>query len=411
MPNNKKKLIFLAVVLAIAVAAVTGGSFYFGFQLGEKHPKTIIVKGVTGLGPDEEIAVDFSVFWEAWEKLKDKHIKGAEIKNQDLLYGAIGGLADSFGDPNTTFMEPEDSKKFEEDVSGNFGGIGAEIGFKNGQLIIVAPLEDSPAEKAGLRAGDKILAVDGDSTAGIDLMDAVKKIRGEIGTEVVLTILGEEKEKSKDVSIIRDNIVVPTLKWEFKDNDMVHLQLYSFNENAPYLFYKAALNILLRGVSGVVLDLRNNPGGLLDVALNLAGWFLDRGDAVITEKFRSGEELVFRANGTAAFKGIPLVILVNKGSASASEILAGSLRDHYGIKLIGERTFGKGTVQELFSLKDASKLKITIANWLLPGGQTIEDNGLEPDIEVKVTEEDIEAGKDPQLEKALEVLWEEIIGQ
>ncbi len=411
---SKKKIIVLSVILAIAVAVATGSGFYAGFKTGEKYPQTLIIKGVTNLGPDEEIAIDFSPFWEAWQKLKDKHIKGAEMKNQDMLYGAISGLADSFGDPNTSFLKPEDSKKFEEDVGGSFGGIGAEIGLKKEQLIVVAPLEGSPAEKAGLRAGDKILAINGESTAGLSVDEAVKKIRGEIGTEVTLTILRENEEKSKDITIIRQLIEIPTLKLEIREdaeNKIAYLQLHSFNENAPFLFYKAALIMLYRDVDGIVLDLRNNPGGFLDVSINLAGWFLERGKVVITEKFRNGDDQVFRANGASALKDLPLIILINKGSASASEILAGSLRDHREIKLVGEQSFGKGTVQELFNLKDKSTIKITIANWLLPNGQTIEENGLTPDVEVKLTEKDIETKKDPQLEKALEILQQEINNQ
>ncbi len=407
---NKKKIIILSIVLAVAVAAASTGSFYAGFKMGEKTPQTLTIKGVTNLGPDEGVAIDFSIFWEAWQKLRDRHIKGAEMKNQDMLYGAISGLADSFGDPNTTFFKPEDSKKFEEDVGGSFGGIGAEIGLKKEQLIIVAPMEDSPAEKAGLRAGDKILAINGESTAGIDVDEGVKKIRGEIGTNVTLTISREGEEKTRDITITRQLIEIPTLKLEIKDGNIAYLRLNSFNENAPFLFYKAALNMLYRDVNGIVLDLRNNPGGFLEVSINLAGWFLERGEVVVTEKFRNGDDQVFLANGASALKDLPLVILINKGSASASEILAGSLRDQRGVKLIGEKSFGKGTVQELFNLKDRSTIKITIANWLLPSGQTIEENGLTPDVEVLLTEKDIEAKKDPQLEKALEILKAQIAG-
>lgn len=404
--QNNLHLRIGAAILAVAI--VSGGSYYIGFKQGVNNPKTIVVRGVSNLEPEQQITADFGVFWDAWQKLKDNHVKGGEAADQTFVYGAISGLTDSLKDPNTVFLPPSDFKKFEEDVVGNFGGIGAEIGIRNDQLVVVAPLEGSPAERAGVKSGDKILAIDGKSAAGLGVEEAVKKIRGEIGTKVILTIFRNGEEKSRDIEIIRARIQVPTIKTKVTDDNIIHLQLFSFNENAPFLFYRAALTALLGQAKGMVLDLRNNPGGFLEVSVNLAGWFLDKGQVVVTEKFRSGEETVFRADGTAALKKIPLVILINKGSASASEILAGALRDHYGVKLVGEKSFGKGTVQELFALKDDSKLKITVANWLLPKGQTIEENGLMPDFEVKLTEEDINNKKDPQLEKALEILREEI---
>jgi carboxyl-terminal processing protease len=341
--------------------------------------------------------------------LKSEHLKGAEAKDQDLLYGAIRGLTNSLGDSHTIFLPPEDSKKFEEDVTGNFGGIGAEIGVRNDQLVIIAPLKGNPAEKVGLKAGDKILAIDGKSTQGLDVNEAVKKIRGEIGTEVSLTIFRDGWDQTRDFKIVRANIQVPTMDWEpitRGTKQIAHLKLYSFNQNAPFLFYKTILAAFFGKTDAIVLDLRNNPGGFLEVAVNLAGWFLDKGSVVVSEKFRSGEELVFRANGNGALKEVPTVILVNKGSASASEILAGALRDHLGVKLVGNQTFGKGTVQELRPLSDNSKIKLTIANWVLPAGGIIDDEGLKPDYEVEIKEE--ETATDPQLEKAIEVLLEQI---
>lgn len=412
MPNflNKKRIVHLGVWI-LALAIVGAGAFYVGLRQGEKNPQSIVIKGVSDLEPEQQISTDFSLFWEAWQKLKDNHVKGAEIKDQDFLYGAIAGITGALKDPNTVFFPPEDSKKFEEDVVGNFGGIGAEIGVRNEQLIVVAPIEGSPAEQAGLRAGDKILAINNDAASKMDVNEAVKKIRGEIGTKVTLTILRNGETKPREITIVRGKIEVPTLKLNVLNDNIVQVQLFSFNQNAPFLFYRAALTALLGNASGMVLDLRNNPGGFLEIAVNLAGWFLDRGDVVTIEKFRSGDENVFRANGNGALQKMPLVILINRGSASASEILAGALRDHNGTKLIGEKSFGKGTVQELFELKDSSKLKITVASWLLPKGGTIEEDGLVPDVEVKITEEDINAEKDPQLEKAVEILKEEIKNQ
>ena len=399
----KKFFKYWEIVAVFAVAAF--GSFYLGYINGVNQPKEIIVRGITNVG-DEDVTADFGIFWQALNKIKSEHVDGEKVADKDLIYGAIGGMVNALDDPNTVFFPPEDGKKFEEDVSGSFGGIGAEIGIRDDQLIIVAPLKDSPAEKAGLRAKDKILAVDKKPSSGLSVNDGVKTIRGEIGTDVTLTILRNGWEKPRDFVITRQEIKVPTLDWDLKGDGYMHFKLYSFNENAPYLFYRAAAETLFANAKGIVLDLRNDPGGFLEVAVNLAGWYLDRGDIVTIEKFRSGDERVFRANGNGALKNIPTVILVNGGSASASEIMAGALRDHLGVKLIGEKTFGKGSVQELFRLKDDSSLKVTVANWVTPNGTVIDKKGLDPDIEVKFTEKDAELGRDPQLDKAIEVLRE-----
>lgn len=402
--KKRKKLLF-GILAVIVVAAAIGSSYYFGYRSGMKTPQTLVIKGISGMDSDKADDADFSVFWQAWQKLKDTHIKGAELKNQDMLYGAIAGLVNSVGDPNTNFFKPDDSQKFEEDISGNFGGVGMEINIRDKQLIVVSPLEDSPAIKAGIRAGDKILEIDHKSAANLlDVNEAVKKIRGEIGTPVTLTILHNGDKKSVEITITRARIEVPTLKMDVKDDNIAHLRLFSFNENAPFLFYRSALTILLGKSKGIVLDLRNNPGGYLEIAVNVAGWFLDKGDIIVSEKFRDGDGRIFRASGSGALKNIPLVILMNKGSASASEILAGALKYHLKVKLIGEKSYGKGTVQEMQNLKDGSKIKITIAQWLLPNGKILDENGLTPDIEVKITEEDIEAKKDPQLDRAMEEL-------
>src|SRR3989344_6364536 len=396
--------VFLVVSLSL-------GSFVYGYSVGSGHPKIITVENISNIESDGRTKLDFGIFWEAWDLLRKEHLKSAGLKDQDFLYGAVRGLVNSLDDPHTVFFPPEDSKKFEEDVNGNFGGIGAEIGVKEKQLVIIAPLKGNPAEKAGLKAGDKILAINDKNASGLDVSEAVKKIRGEIGTAVTLAILREGWEKPQDFKIIRDNIEIPTMEWSIiqkDDKKFIHLKLFSFNQNAPTVFYKAVLIVLYERPDGIILDLRNNPGGFLEVAINIAGWFLDRGDIVATEKFRNQEEVVFRASGNAALKNIPMVILVNKGSASASEILAVALRAQIKTKLVGETTFGKGTVQELRNLSDNSTVKLTVANWLLPGGTLIDEKGIKPDIEVELKDEDAEKGRDPQLDKAVEVILREI---
>lgn len=404
-----KKTLGLVVGAAVLIALVAGASYNIGYETGLKETKNIVIENVTNPDAPEEATADFRLFWEAWDILKKKHTRGGEITARELLYGAIRGLAGAFGDPNTVFFTPEDSEKFSEDIAGEFSGIGAEIGMRENQLVVIAPLRDTPAERAGLQPGDKILAIDGVSTDGMSVDEAVKRIRGELGTTVTLTIFRDDGIGEREVPIVRENVVVPTVEWEMKDGNIVYLQLSSFSGNTPLAFQRAMIGALFQGADGMVLDLRGNPGGLLDVSVYLAGWFLDRGDVVVTEKFASGEERVFRARGNEALKDFPVVVLINGGSASASEILAGALRYHRGITIVGERSFGKGTVQQLETLSDGSTLKVTVADWLLPDGTIIEGNGIVPDVEVALTPSDIEAGRDPQLEKAIELLKAELL--
>jgi len=403
-----KSRFFAIGVLVVVIIALVAGAFYFGYQQGMKNPQTVIIRGVANLEEGKIEAVDFGLFWDAWRVIKDKYVESEKIDNQDFVYGAISGLLGSLKDPNSVFFPPSDAKKFNEDISGEFSGIGAEIGIKNDQLVIIAPLKDTPAERAGLRAEDKILKIGETSTVGLIVDEAVKLIRGERGTTVVLTILRNGWEKPEEISIIRDVIQVPTIDWKMLEGNIAYIHLYNFYEKATFLFYQTAVEIILKNPNGLILDLRDNPGGYLDAAVNLAGWFLKPGETVVSEEFRSGEKEIFKAHGTGLFKDIPLVILINEGSASASEILAGAIRDNLGVKLIGKKSFGKGTVQELIPLKNNSVIKITIAHWRMPGGQFIEKNGLNPDYEVNLTDEDIKAGKDPQLDKAIEVLEAEL---
>jgi len=403
--RNKYFLISLSFIVIIALI---GGGFYFGYKAGTKKPQTVVIRGVANLEGGKLEVVDFSLFWDAWRAIKEKALEADKVSNQDLVYGAISGLIQSFNDPNSVFFPPSDAEKFNEDVSGEFSGIGAEIGIRNNQLVIIAPLKDTPAEKAGLRAGDKILKIDATSTVDLTIDEGVKLIRGQRGTTVVLTILREGWDKPKEISIVRDIIQIPTIDWKMIDHNIAYIHLYNFYEKAPLLFYQAAAKIIFKNPNGLILDLRDNPGGYLDAAVTLANLFLKPGEVVVSEEFKGDEKQVFKTHGNGLLKDIPLVILINEGSASASEILAGALKDNRGVKLVGKKSFGKGTVQELVPLKDNSMIKITVAHWRLPGGQLIEKNGLKPDYEVSLTDEDVKAGKDPQLEKAIEVLEAEL---
>ncbi len=387
----KNRLIIFSLALVIVLS-----SFGFGFWMG----KSQVVCKVCA--PE---ALDFSLFWEAYHKLQEKFVSPEKFDIQKIIYGAISGMVKALGDPYTVFFPPDETKRFTEDVKGAFEGVGMEIGIRKGQLEVISPLEGTPAKNAGLRAGDKILEINGTSTAELTVDEAVNMIRGPKGTEVTLTIFRESWEEAKEFKLTRDVISVPSLKWELKEGDIAYIKLYQFSEKASYDFQMAAIEILNTPAKKIILDLRNNPGGYLEVAQGIAGWFLERDKLVVIEDFGEGKEKIeYKAKGNARFSQYPMVVLINQGSASGSEILAGALSDDRGILMIGEKSFGKGSVQELENLIGGSSLKITVAKWLTPKGKFITDVGLEPDIKVEMTDKDYEEGLDPQLDKAIEVV-------
>ena len=382
------------------------GVYYFGFTVGKSEARVVPIEGVqnTQFGAPE--SVDFSVFWDAWRVIQEKYAATDSFDYQEMVYGAVSGMVKSLGDPYTTFMDPEEAKRFRDDISGSFEGVGMEIGVRNGRLQVIAPLEGTPADKAGLRPGDRIVAVDGKFTLDMTIDEAVSLIRGQKGTTVVLGVFREEWKETRDIEIVRDTIKIIAVEWEMKEGNVGYIQLHHFSENAAREFQNAALGVLNEGATRIVLDLRNNPGGFLAIAVDIAGWFLERGQIVVIEDFgdASKEKQEYKARGNGKFVDIPVVVLINQGSASASEILAGALRDHRGVQLVGEQSFGKGSIQELENLVGEASLKVTVANWLTPAGHLIHGEGLAPDVEVEISEEDREEERDPQLDKALELV-------
>ncbi len=396
-------LIFFVVIILAAFGA--------GFYFGESRVPITAPQGIINEGLNKPENLDFSLFWEAWRKLEEKYVDNSKIDYKKMLYGAITGMTDSLKDDYTVFFPPEETKIFKEDVNGEFSGVGMEIGVRNSTLTVIAPMEGTPAERAGLMAGDKIVKINGQNSGDMAVDEAVKLIRGQRGTEVSLTVFRDGWDDVKDFKIIRDVIEIPSIKLEIKgpfedSSNIAHIRLYQFSEVARSSFNKAGLEIINGSSKKIILDLRNNPGGYLEVAQDIAGWFLEKGDLVAIEDFGGKEEnQEYRAKGPSNFSSYKMVVLINKGSASASEILAGALRDNRNILLIGEKSFGKGSVQQLEELRNGS-LKITVARWLTPKGTMINGQGLTPDIEVKMTEEDYKNKKDPQLDKAIEVLRE-----
>jgi carboxyl-terminal processing protease len=413
--KDMRKNILNTGLAIVAILVVLGGGYALGYRVGNANTKNVLiqVRDVANMNAASSTvgAADFGAFWQAWQLVNNDYLRYNEVNGETKVRGAINGLVGSLGDPYSEFFSPEDSKKFQEDVQGNFGGIGAELGMKKDQLVVIAPLKDTPASRAGLKADDEILQINSSSTEGILIEEAVNLIRGPIGTKVKLTIYREGWDKSKDLDIIRDKIIIPTVDVSTVGGNLTRLELHSFNDNATQLFYDAIVKAINGGSKGLVLDLRDDPGGYLEVATRIAGWFLPKGAPIVSEEGRDKKVFQsFKADdvGAGALADFPVVVLINKGSASASEILAGALRDSRKVKLVGETSFGKGTVQQFEDLADGSSIKLTVAHWVLPSGHILENGGLKPDVEVKITDDDIAKKKDPQLDKAVEVLEKEI---
>lgn len=412
---KKTRKVFLKYLLFFAILfTLLGGSFWLGFESGGKKQKTAQEEFfpvdrtiIENKFPSDGKSLDFSLFWKVWDLLRAKYVDKNALDAQQLVYGAIRGMLKAAGDPYTTFFDPEETKSFSEDLQGSFDGIGAELGVKEDVLTVIAPLENSPAQKAGLRAGDKIIKIGDKATVDISVYEAVDLIRGKRGTEIKLTIFRQGEENTKEVSIIRDKIEIKSVVLEFREN-IAYVKINKFGEETAKEFDAAANEIILKSATGIVLDLRNDPGGFLDKAVLIASRMIPKGKVVVIEEDQSGKRRELNTLGGDRLSNLPTVILINEGSASASEILAGAMRDNRGSKLIGKKSFGKGSVQELINLPGESSVKITVAKWLTPNGDYIMEKGINPDIEVDYTEDNFNKKEDPQLDKALEIVREEV---
>jgi len=401
-----------APLRALGLIGIALTLLFIGYAFGSREfvsPESLAVNErvvgqgsiATGLSDD----ADFQTFWDVWRLVKSVYVD-QPVSEKQLYYGAIAGMVGGLNDPYSAYFTPEDTQAFDEQLAGSFFGIGAQLDVKDGQIVVVAPLPGTPAERAGILTGDGILAVDGVATEGVSLDEVVSRIRGEKGTMVTLTIHRDAEDVPRDVDIVRDEITVDSVTYTLRDDGIAVIAVSMFNDDTSELFAAAAQQVLHDGAKGVVLDLRNDPGGLLDAAIDLAGYWIPAGETAVIER-NGEEEVVYATSGTALLADIETVVLVNGGSASASEIVAGALQDTGKIRIVGQNTFGKGSVQEYHHLPDGGAVKVTVAKWFTPLGRSIDKQGIAPDQEVLFTQEDADAKRDPQLDAAINILQTE----
>ncbi len=387
------------------------GTFVFGFAFGQfnaqkSNTNQIITKTSGTLASifGNNSNIDTKLFQEVWDEIHSQYIYKNKIDDAQLFYGSIYGLVAALDDPHSTFMDPQVAQEYQNDLKGEFSGIGAEIGRKNNFLVVIASLPGAPAEKAGLKSGDRILAIDGQDTTGFSADKAVSLIRGEKGTKVVLSILSKGENQTKDVTIVREKITASSVIYK-NENNIAIVRITGFNDDTSSAFASVAQKILNQNPKGLIIDLRSNPGGYLKTAVDLAGYWLEPGQVVVREEFADkSQNIEHKADTKTSLRKFKTVVLVNEGSASASEILAGALKDYNISQVVGMKTYGKGSVQSLVSLRSNSALKITVAKWLTPLGKSIEPDGITPDVVVDFTEEEYNNDQDPQLDKAIELI-------
>lgn len=407
-PIKKQSVLFNYFVQFFVVAVLF---FAIGFTFGQK--KVVLDKNstipkliVTNQNVPINVNVDFSLFWKVYETLPQKYLNKSDIDGQKILYGAISGMVRSLGDPYTAFLDPKQNENIRSEIAGSFEGVGIQLGFdKEKRLAVIAPLKGTPAEAAGVRAKDLILKIDDKEAFDLTLPEAVDLIRGKAGTKVKLQFLREGEDKPFEREIVRDKIDVKTVTVEYqqaKGKEIAVIAVSRFGDKTDAEWNAAVGEVLARGVKGVIVDMRNNPGGLLSSSVHLASEFI-RG-TVVKQQFADGSVSALPIDHNSKFPTTPLVVLVNGGSASAAEIFAGAVQDNKRGKIVGEKTFGKGTVQDVVDLPGGSGLHVTIAKWLTPKGKTIHHVGITPDTVVELTAGDKDENKDPQMDKALEII-------
>lgn len=412
-----RRAVLLLILLLFAL--------FGGYQLGKRQTLKSVENGNNYLStdnrrvPSSRSTVDFSLFWQVWDKLEESYLYRKDIDAKKMVYGAISGMTASLGDPYTVFLPPQENKDTKNDLRGDFEGVGIQIGYREQRLAVIAPLSGTPAEKAGIKANDYILKIIDEKqkinkeTTGLSLPEAVRLIRGPRGSKVTLLIQRNGIKDPFSVDLKRDTIVVKSVEVKFEEKNgkkIAVLKLSRFGERTNDEWLAAVEEIKnqqsgIKNFGGVILDLRNNPGGFLQGSVFIASEFLSSGVVVQQDRGADGKE-EYRVDRAGKLLKEPLVVLINNGSASASEIVAGALQETKRAKLVGEKSFGKGTIQEAEDLQNGAGLHITVARWLLPSGKSMEKEGVKPDIEVKIDEKELVKNPDydPQLQKAIEVL-------
>jgi carboxyl-terminal processing protease len=398
---NPKRTNFIPKIIVVALV------FVFGFWLGQ----TIILPFTPDKPPiinlknedkPREIQVDFAPFWQVWSKVTESYLERTKIDPQDLLYGAIKGMVEGLGDPYTVFLPPDENKEFLLSLSGTYEGVGIELDIRDERLVVVSPIANSPASKAGVRPGDIITYINDDEASRLSIQEAVKKIRGKADTQIRLMV--ERNGKELTFNLTRAEITLKSAEYKDLGGGIAHIKVTRFGDNTLADWNKAVTEALSKNSNKLILDLRNNPGGRLDYAVELVSDFVPEDTVALIEEESSGRRTEFKTEKPPKLQNVKVVVLINKGSASASEIVAGALRDLKGIALLGETSFGKGTIQRVDDFPDGSGLHLTFAKWLTPKGTWVHGKGIKPDVEVALTEADFEADKDPQLDRAIKQL-------
>jgi len=383
----------------IASSAILYLFFLGGYLFGRTGGETAVLPIGKSIEQEKPTDVDFSLFWEVWNKVHDEY--SSSIDDQKMIYGAISGSLAALGDPYTAFFDPETNNKFQEEISGQFEGIGAELSIKDNRLIVVAPLKKTPAERAGILPNDYIVSIDGTKTADLTVDQAVSLIRGPKGSQVSLVIV--RGEETREFKITRETIILKSVEYSFENHqgkEIAIVKINQFGDDTVDLFDQFADECQEKNCQKIILDLRNNPGGYFDGAIDIASYFIEEG-VVVKEVDKKGDKKEYRTTKRAKLAGRKVVGLINLGSASAAEIVAGALADHGLIKLVGEKSFGKGSVQNFEQLSSGAAMKVTVAKWLTPKEREIDQQGIEPEIKVEMTEDDYLNNRDPQLAAAI----------
>lgn len=410
MKNRKYILLGSVIILALLSGILLGRFFTLRSALFNEDGKVEITKILDLYGKTKSSEVSFDEFWEVWNIVKEEYVD-KPVDETKLFYGAIEGMVAGLGDQNSVYFSPEKAEEFARDLSGEFEGIGAEIGWRDNQLVIIAPLPESPAEQAGLRSRDKIMKINDQDVYNLSVDEAVAKIRGKKGTSVKLSVIHTDSETIEDITVIRNVISVPTTEWKMMDNNIAYLQINYFNEDTWGEFDQVVKEMFLQNPKGLILDLRNNPGGYLETSVDVASEWVKKG-LIVSEKFNDGTENAYETRGTHRLSNMKTVVLIDSGSASGSEILAGALQDYESATLVGETSYGKGSVQDFQVLSDGSALKLTVARWYTPLDRQIDKKGIEPDIVLENMYADVlvddKTGSinytDLGIEKALDIL-------